>query len=33
MLREPMGIKILIAGATSVIFGALVMKKMVNIKV
>lgn len=33
MLREPLGVKILVAGITSVLMGTLVMKKMLNIKV
>jgi tight adherence protein B len=33
MLQEPLGVKILIAGVISVLFGAMVMKRMVNIKV
>jgi len=33
MLNDPLGVKILMAGVTSVFIGALVMKRMVNIKV
>ncbi len=33
LFRDPMGIKVLSGGVISIIFGALVMKKMVNIKV
>jgi len=33
MLQDPLGVKILLIGVTSVLLGALVMKKMVNINV
>jgi len=33
LLQDPLGIKILLAGLTSVLIGALVMKRMVNIRV